>query len=98
EEFFYHEALVHPAAIAHPAPRKALILGGGDGGAAEELLKHSSIEQVVLAELDPQVVEAAREHLAAVHRGAFDDPRLQLRIGDGVAFMGSTDERFDLLL
>lgn len=47
EEFFYHEALVHPAAMAHPAPRKALILGGGGGGAVEELLKHPSIERVV---------------------------------------------------
>lgn len=96
EEFFYHEALVHPAAIAHPAPRRALILGGGDGGAAEEVLKHPGIERVVLAELDEAVVEAARTHLQAVHRGAFDNPRLTLRIGDGLDFMRRTDERFDL--
>lgn len=98
EEFFYHEALVHPAAIAHPAPRQALILGGGDGGAAEELLKHPSIERVVLAELDADVVDAAREHLQAVHRGALDDARVQLRIGDGMAFVDTTEERFDLVL
>lgn len=96
EEFFYHEAMVHPAAMAHPAPRKALILGGGDGGAAEELLKHPSIERVVLAELDEAVVEFSREHLQAVHRGALDDPRVQVSIGDGMALVDSTDERFDL--
>lgn len=96
EEFFYHEAMVHPAAMAHPAPRKALIVGGGDGGAAEELLKHPSIERVVLAELDEAVVQFSREHLQAVHRGALDDPRVQVSIGDGMALVDSTDERFDL--
>ncbi|MCX7673690.1 MAG: polyamine aminopropyltransferase [Thiobacillaceae bacterium] len=98
EEFFYHEALVHPAAIAHPAPRRALIIGGGDGGAAEELLKHPSIERVTIAELDAEVVAAAREHLPAVHRGALDDARVQVRIGDGFAYMRETDERYDLVL
>jgi spermidine synthase len=95
EEFFYHEALVHPAAIAHEAPRRALILGGGDGGAAEELLKHG-LERVVVAELDEAVVQCAREHLRAVHRGALDDARVQVRIGDGMALVERTDERFDL--
>lgn len=98
EEFFYHEALVHPAAIAHPAPRRALIIGGGDGGAAEELLKHHTIERVALAELDEQVVETARKHLQQIHRGAFDDPRLEVRIGDGLQLLAGTDERFDLVL
>ena len=98
EEFFYHEALVHPAALAHPAPCNALILGGGDGGAAEELLKHPGIEHVVLAELDEAVVDFSRQHLQAVHRGAFDDARLQLCIGDGMTLMDSTQQRFDLVL
>lgn len=98
EEFFYHEALVHPAAMAHPAPRKALILGGGDGGAAEELLKHPSIERVVLAELDEVVLQFSRQHLQSVHRGALDDVRVQVCIGDGMALMDTTDERFDLVL
>lgn len=97
EEFFYHECLVHPAAIAHPQPRRALIIGGGDGGCAEELLKHPSLEKVVVAELDAGVVAAARQELEAVHRGVWDDPRLELRLGDGLAYVDSTDERFDLL-
>ncbi len=98
EEYFYHECLVHPAAIAHPAPRRALIIGGGDGGAAEELLKHPSIERVVVAELDAGVVEVSRQYLEAVHHGVFSDPRLELRIGDGFAYMRQTDERYDLVL
>lgn len=98
EEFFYHECLVHPAAIAHPEPRSALIIGGGDGGAAEELFKHPGMRRVVVAELDAGVVEAATRYLDAVHRGVFSDPRLELRIGDGFEYMRQTDERFDLVL
>ncbi len=98
EEFFYHEALVHPAAVAHPGPRQVLILGGGDGGAAEELLKHPSVERVVIAELDAEVPRAARQYLAEVHRGALDDPRVDLRIGDGFAHVRDTADRYDLVL
>jgi spermidine synthase len=103
DEFYYHEPIVHTAAVAHPAPRSALVIGGGDGGSSEELLKHPSIERVVLAELDAEVVRVSREHLAAVHRGAFDDPRLEMRIGDGKRFVEeqldrADGERFDLVV
>jgi spermidine synthase len=97
DEFFYHENLVHPAAIAHAAPRTALIVGGGDGGSAEELLKHPSIESLQLCELDAAVVELSRQHLASVHRHAFTDPRLTLRIGDGLQVLRDTSDRFDLI-
>lgn len=98
DEFFYHEALVHPVAIAHPQPRRALIIGGGDGGAAEELLKHPSIEHIRLAELDAEVVQVAREHLQAIHKGALDDPRVAIHIEDGAAYVEHTEDRFDLVL
>ena len=98
EEFFYHEALVHPAALAHAAPRRAMVLGGGDGGAARQLLKHPGIERVLLAELDEAVVRTAREHLQSVHQGALADARVEVRIGDGMALIDTIDERFDLLL
>lgn len=98
DEFFYHEALLHPAAIAHPRLRRALIVGGGDGGAAEELLKHPGIERVVVAELDAEVVDIARKYLAEVHHDVFADPRMETRIGDGFAFVRDTEERFDLVV
>jgi spermidine synthase len=103
DEFFYHEPIVHAAAIAHPSPRSALVVGGGDGGSSEELLKHPSMQRVVMAELDPEVIRVAREHFGAVHRGVFDDPRLELRIGDAwqyVAELASQPqgERFDLIV
>ena len=72
DEFFYHENLVHPAAVAHPRPRRALVIGGGDGGSSEELLRHATIERVHMAELDPDVIEISKR---AVRPG----PRRRLR-------------------
>ena len=97
DEFFYHECMAHPAAMAHPQPQQALIIGGGDGGLAEELLKHNTLQRVVLAELDEAVIEASKAQLHAVHRNVWADARLQLHIGDGMAYVDSTSERFDLI-
>ena len=98
DEFFYHENLVHPAALSHPGPERALIVGGGDGGSAEELLKHPSIRSVTLVEIDAAVVDIARRHLGTVHRGALDDPRLGLVIGDGFGFVRTAKDRYDLIV
>jgi spermidine synthase len=102
DEFFYHENLVHPLLIAHPEPRRALIIGGGDGGTAEEVLKHPSIDYVRIAELDGEVVALCREQFASVHRGAFADPRLDVVIEDGLAHLNAVaDDRargYDVIL
>lgn len=98
EEFFYHETLVHPAAIAHDAPTRCLVIGGGDGGTAEELLKHPGMREVVIAELDGQVIDVARQQFFAVHQGALDDPRVHIEIGDGMAFVDRSPGQFDLIL
>src|SRR3954468_4374293 len=97
DEFFYHENLVHPAAVAHPSPRRALVIGGGDGGSSEELLKHPTLEIVHMAELDPEVIEVAKAQFASVHRGAFDDPRLKVTVGDGLEYLRTTSQRYDLV-
>lgn len=97
DEFFYHENLIHPVATTHPHPQNVLIIGGGDGGAAEELLKHPSIEKVTLCELDAAVVNMSKRHFTSVHCGVFDDPRLSLMIGDGIKFVDETREKFDLI-
>src|SRR5881398_598098 len=59
DEFFYHENLVHLAAVTHPQPERALIIGGGDGGSAEELLKYRTIQSITLVELDLAVIDIA---------------------------------------
>ncbi len=98
DEFFYHEPMIHLPAIAHPGPRSALVVGGGDGGAVEELLKYPTMERVVLAELDADVVDLARTWLGKIHKGALDDPRMELRLGDARALIESGTERFDQIV
>jgi spermidine synthase len=98
DEWFYHENLNHIPAITHPDPRSALIIGGGDGGSARQLLKYPSIEQVVVCELDAGVVAIADEYFAKVHQGAFHDPRLQLVIGDGLKYVAESQQQFDLIV
>ena len=68
EEFVYHENLIHPALTAHGAPKRLLIIGGGDGGSSEEALKHPTVEQVTMVEIDPDVIQVAKEHFQAVHK------------------------------
>jgi spermidine synthase len=97
DEFFYHENLLHPALTAHADPRRVLIIGGGDGGAAEEALKHPSVEKVVLVELDGKVIDIAKRYFGKIHNGVFDDPRLELRIEDGLRYLAETQERFDMI-
>src|SRR3546814_2965759 len=84
--------------LAHGAAKKVLIMGGGDGGLLEEVLKHRSIEKVTQVEIDAGVVDFARQYLASICRDAFDDPRLELVIADGVDFVSSCAERYDLVL
>lgn len=98
DEFFYHECMTHPALLAHPNPQSVLVIGGGDGGSSEEIFKHPSIKRIVMAELDASVIDVAREHLAAVHKGALDDPRLEIRIGDGFEYVKQSGEKFDLIV
>lgn len=102
DEFLYHESLTHLPLLAQAAPRRALVLGGGDGGSAREILKHGSVEEVVVVELDAAVVRLARHWLGRIHHGVFDAPRVSLRIGDGLRYVRAealpTGERFDLIV
>ena len=98
DEFFYHENLVHMPGLTHGRPERALIIGGGDGGSAEELLKYPSMKSVTLCEIDATVVDIARRYLQNVHHGALDDPRVDLRIEDGFAFIRNSTERYDLIV
>lgn len=98
DEFFYHENLVQLAALAHPAPERALVVGGGDGGSAEELLKHPSMKDVTIAEIDGAVVDISRRYFKEVHHGALDDPRVTVKIEDGFRFVEHSREQYDLIV
>ncbi len=98
DEFIYHEMLAHVPVLAHGAAKRVLIIGGGDGGMAEEVLKHRSVERVTMVEIDADVVAFSRKHLPSICRGAFDDPRLDLVIADGAKYAAETDDRFDVAI
>jgi spermidine synthase len=97
DEFFYHEMLVHPALLSHSSPEKILIVGGGDGGALRETLRHP-VQKVVLVEIDREVVEVAKEWLPSVHRGAFEDPRVEVVVSPGEEFLPQHRGEFDVIL
>ncbi len=98
DEFLYHEPLVNPAMLLHGSPRRVAILGGGEGATAREVLRWNSVERVVMVDLDGEVVEACKTDLPEMHQGAFDDPRMDLVIGDALHWLDSTEERFDVLI
>ncbi|MFJ2994640.1 polyamine aminopropyltransferase [Pandoraea sp. NPDC087047] len=96
-----HECMVHPLLLAHGNARRVLILGGGDGGSAREALRHASVSEVVVAELDPQVPATILQHMPALANGAFDDPRTTLVIGDARDLVDAAlarGERFDAVI
>jgi spermidine synthase len=98
DEFLYHEPLVHPAMIFQGSPRKVLILGGGEGATAREVLRWHTVEKVVMIDIDGEVVEACRQHLSEMHQNAFDDSRLQVEIADALNFLDTTDEKWDVII
>jgi spermidine synthase len=98
DEFIYHEMLTHPALLTCPQPERVLIVGGGDGGAVREVCRHGAVRRIVLAELDGDVVDVCRRQLPGISC-ALDDPRVEIRIGDGVEFVAAAaDASFDVIL
>src|SRR5690625_1350084 len=96
DEFVYHEMLTHVGLFTHPEPGNILIIGGGDGGTAREVMKHPSVQRVDLVEIDETVVEASRQFLPEV--GDFDNPKLNLIIGDGLDYVKATSRRYDVII
>lgn len=96
DEHIYHEALVHPAMRAHSLPKSVLVIGGGDGGALREILKYQTVQRVVLVDIDELVVASCRQWIPEVNRGAFEDPRVNIRFLDAAKFR--TAERFDVII
>jgi spermidine synthase len=96
DEFVYHEMIAHVAMFTHPDPKRVLIIGGGDGGTAREVLKHPSVIHVDMVEIDKTVVEASRLHFPGV--GDFDNPKLNVLYEDGIAFMQNVQNPYDVII
>jgi spermidine synthase len=100
DEYRYHEALVQPAMAAHGAPKRVLVLGGGDGMAVREVLRHDSVEQVTLVELDPLMTTLFRESpkLAALNGQALSSPKLRIINADAFGWLEQQTDTFDVIV
>ena len=98
DESHYHEMISHPSLFSHGTVSNVLIIGGGDGGTAREILKHDTVKNVRLVEIDENVIEASKEHLPSLS-SSFSDGRLELIIGDGIEYVKNHDSgAFDLVI
>lgn len=93
----YHEMIVHTPILAHGDVEEVLIIGGGDGGTAREVLRHKGVK-VTMVEIDKDVVDFSIENVPEVSDGAFESDRLNLIIGDGVKYVKETDKKFDVII
>jgi spermidine synthase len=97
DEFCYHEMLVHVPLFAHGAAKRVLIIGGGDGGVLREVLRHD-VERATMVDIDRTVIDLCCEYMPSLSDGAFDDPRTDLVIGDGIRFVAECDEAYDVVI
>ena len=98
DEFIYHEMLVHPALFSHRNPRSTLVIGGATGASVREILRHPTVERVVMADIDGELIDICKRFLPQWHRGNFEDPRLELIIEDGRSFIENSRESFDCMV
>lgn len=98
DEALYHEMLVQPAMLVHPAPRDVLIVGGGEGATLREVLAHRSVRSATMVDIDREAVELCREYLPTWHQGAFDDTRARIHYADGRAFVEASDALYDVAI
>ncbi len=99
EEFVYHEMISHVPLFLHPNPEKVLIIGGGDGGVARECVRHDCVKSVTMVEIDGKVVELAKEFLPTISAAMIrQDPKLTVKIGDGIGFMAAAENEFDVII
>ena len=98
DEFHYHEMISHPALFTHGNAKNILVIGGGDGGTVREILRHEGIEKVTMVEIDGEVIKACKEHLPSI-AAAFDNPKLDLIVGDGIAHIKQAPaEAYDIII
>ncbi len=97
DEFVYHDMITHVPLFVHPNPKKVLIIGGGDGGTAREVIRHPEVEKCVMVEIDGMVVDACKEFIPQT-ASKLDDPKVELLIDDGIKYVKETKEKFDVVL
>lgn len=97
DEFFYHEMIAHIPMMNHKCPKSVLVIGGGDGGTVREVLKHDTVERVVLCEIDGMVIDACKKYLPTI-AGKLDDSRVEILVEDAIEYIKGKEEEFDIVL
>jgi spermidine synthase len=98
DEAAYHEALVHIPLLSLHEPRRALVVGGGDGGVLREICRHASVRHIDIVEIDEQVILASKATMPQVSAGAFDDARVHLHVADAFGFLKTVAEPYDFIV
>lgn len=97
DEYVYHEMISHIPLFTYPHPKKVLVVGGGDGGAIREILRHPTVEKAVLCEIDGDVIEQCKRYLPEISCG-LDDKRCQVFVGDGIKYVKEHKNEFDVII
>lgn len=97
DEFVYHDMIAHVPLFVHPHPEKVLVIGGGDGGTAREVIRHPEVKKCQMVEIDPLVIEACRKFIP-VTAMSMNDPKVNVKVDDGIKFVKETDEKFDVVI
>ncbi|WP_163527466.1 polyamine aminopropyltransferase [Halobacillus ihumii] len=97
DEFVYHEMMAHVPLFTHPSPKKVLVVGGGDGGVIREVLKHDSVEQATLAEIDGKVIEYSKKYLPSI-AGTLNDARVDVQVSDGFMHIAKSEREYDVIM
>ncbi|AIF67837.1 spermidine synthase [Terribacillus saccharophilus] len=97
DEFVYHEMVAHVPLFTHPNPENVLIVGGGDGGVIREVLKHDKVKKATLVDIDGKVIEYSKKFLPSI-AGKMDDPRADVRVGDGFMHIAESENAYDVIM
>jgi len=97
DEYHYHEMIVHIPMMQHPCPKSVLVIGGGDGGTVREILKHKTVERVVMCEIDGMVIEVSKKYLPSLSC-KLDDPRVEIKVQDAIEYVKDQKDEFDIIL
>ena len=98
DEFIYHEMITHVPILAHGFTESVLIIGGGDGATLREVLSHKYINKIFMVEIDERIITLCKKYLPNHSAGSYNSPRVNLIIDDGLNFVNTTNDRFDIII